>query len=56
MVVIAKNDMPKVFKKLINRPYGYCLKAVKIDGMSMSHTSKIHGVPRITLHDKISGN
>ena len=32
------------------------IKAVKIDGMSMSHTSKIHGVPRITLHDKISGN
>ena len=32
------------------------IKAVKIDGMSMSHASKIHEVPRITLNDKISGN
>ena len=32
------------------------IKAVKIDGMSMRHASKIHRVPRITLHDKISGN
>ena len=32
------------------------IKAVKIDGMSMSHASKILEVPRITLNDKISGN
>ena len=32
------------------------IKPMKIDGMSMSCASKIHGVPRITLHDKISGN
>ena len=32
------------------------VKAVKIDGMSMSRASKIHGVPKITLHNRISGN
>ena len=33
------------------------IKAVKIDGVNMSCTSKIHDrVPRITLYDRIPGN
>ena len=38
MVVIAKNGSPKVFKELLA-----AIKGVKIDGMRMSHASKIHG-------------
>ena len=29
MIVIAKNSMPKVFKKLLNRPDGCCYKSCK---------------------------
>ena len=55
VVVIAKNGTPKVFKKLLNRPDECCYKSRK-DWRSMSRASKFHGVPKITLHDRISGN
>ena len=32
------------------------IKTVKVNGMSMNRASKIHGVPRSMLHDRISGN
>ena len=47
---------PKPLKNYSADQMDAAIKPMKIDGMSMSCTSKIHGVPRIKLHDKISGN
>ena len=47
---------PKSLKNYSTDQMDAAIKAKKIDDMTMSRASKIHGVPRIALHDRISGN
>ena len=47
---------PKSLKNYSTDQMDAAIKTVKVNGMSMNRASKIHGVPRITLHDRISGN
>ena len=47
---------PKSLKNYSTDQMDAAIKTVKVNGMSMNRASKIHGVLRITLHDRISGN